>query len=369
MARVRDLWRNADGSHTPRHGHGKRWLAVWTEPGGREHTKAFSGKADAALHASVQETDASRGLYVSPAKQRTTVAGWCEQWLAGYGGRPSTRVKARGDLAKITAEFGQLPLAAVKPSHVKQWLARLAREGLSQSYIYGLHSRLSQVLGDAVHDGLLARSPCSRRTSTKQGPQRPYLATTAQVWALHDAMPERIRAAVLLGAFAGLRIAEACGLRTGDIDYIGRTIYVRQQYPALELKTDASHAALPVAGSMMLALSSHAERFPGQWVLTTGDGGQVGPWTLARAIRAHRAEAGLPEAFRFHDLRHYLASLLIASGADVKTVQARLRHASAKTTLDAYSHLWPDRDESTRAAIEAVFQAQTEQGRNRVKIV
>jgi integrase len=68
---------------------------------------------------------------------------------------------------------------------------------------------------------------------------------------------------------------------------------------------------------------------------------------------------GLPDGFRYHDLRHYLASLLIAEGADVKTVQARLRHASAKTTLDTYGHLWPDRDESTRAAIEAVFQART----------
>jgi integrase len=45
-----------------------------------------------------------------------------------------------------------------------------------------------------------------------------------------------------------------------------------------------------------------------------------------------REGKGLPEGFRYQDLRHYLASLLIASGADVKTVQARLRHASAKTT-------------------------------------
>jgi integrase len=54
-------------------------------------------------------------------------------------------------------------------------------------------------------------------------------------------------------------------------------------------------------------------------------------------------------------LRHYFASLLIASGADVKTVQARLRHASAVTTLDTYAHLWPDADESTRAAVGAVI--------------
>ncbi len=68
----------------------------------------------------------------------------------------------------------------------------------------------------------------------------------------------------------------------------------------------------------------------------------------------------LPAGFRFHDLRHYLASLLIASDADVKVVQARLRHASAKTTLDTYGHLWPDSDESTRAAIDAVLVARTE---------
>jgi len=63
----------------------------------------------------------------------------------------------------------------------------------------------------------------------------------------------------------------------------------------------------------------------------------------------------LPEGFRFHDLRHYYASLLINSGLDVKVVQARLRHASAKTTLDTYGHLWPDSDETTRAAISSVM--------------
>jgi integrase len=78
------------------------------------------------------------------------------------------------------------------------------------------------------------------------------------------------------------------------------------------------------------------------------------------AATASRAP-GLPAGFRYHDLRHYFAGLGIASGADVKTVQARLRLASAKTTLDAYGRIWPDRDESTRAAVDAVITARTEQ--------
>jgi hypothetical protein len=69
---------------------------------------------------------------------------------------------------------------------------------------------------------------------------------------------------------------------------------------------------------------------------------------LGREIRRARAHIdGLPAGYRFHDLRHYYASLLVASGADVKIVQHRVRHASDKTTLDPYGHLWPDTDEST----------------------
>jgi integrase len=83
-------------------------------------------------------------------------------------------------------------------------------------------------------------------------------------------------------------------------------------------------------------------------------------WVIEQAMRKVRGKIeGLPATFSFHDLRHYLASLLIASGADIKTVQARMRHASATTTLDTYGHLWPDADESTRSAIGGVIAERT----------
>jgi integrase len=44
----------------------------------------------------------------------------------------------------------------------------------------------------------------------------------------------------------------------------------------------------------------------------------------------------------------------MSDAVDVKVVQAGLRHASAKTTLDTYGHLWPDADESTRAVVAGV---------------
>jgi integrase len=334
-----------------------QWRARYRDDAGKEHARHFGRKLDGQRWLDEVTTAIGTGTYVSPKTARTTVTEWCETWLAGYATRRASTVRqAQVHVAQIVAEFGAMPLSAVRPSHVRSWTARLRAEPLEASYVYALHARLAQIMADAVHDGIIPRSPCSRRTSPGAGKQRPYLASTEQVWALHDAMPEYLRAAILLGAFAGLRVAEACGLRVADVDFMRGVISPAVQYPAEELKTEISKTSIPIPASLALELAAHLQQHPGETLLTSPRG-QLEPWRLERAIRTARGKVdGLPAGFRYHDLRHYLASLLIAKGADVKTVQARLRHASAKTTLDTYGHLWPDRDESTRATVDAVLQ-------------
>lgn len=113
---------------------------------------------------------------------------------------------------------------------------------------------------------------------------------------------------------------------------------------------------IPIPRDPALLLAASVQRYGTDMMLTNGKGQPCGPWVIKRAILDARDKIdGLPDGFSFHDLRHYLASLPIASGADIKTVQARMRHASASTTLDIYGHLWPDADESTRTAIGAVI--------------
>lgn len=368
MARVKDLWHVTAGgakTRTTRYGKGKRWLAIWMDPGGSEVSRAFGRRIDAERHGAAQETDMARGTYVSPKDARVTVGQWCDTWIAGYGMRPRTMKLARSHIVKIKAEFGTMPLASVRPSRVKAWTARLSAEGYEASYIHALHARLAQILADAVRDKLIPGSPCSRKTSPPMGKQRPYVLTTAQLWQLHAAMPPYLQIAILLGALAGLRTAEACGLRPGDVDLVAGVIEPHVQYPAEPLKTEISQSAVPVPLSLTTELLAHMARWPGATVLADEAGGQVGPWKLERAIKGARAKVpGLPAGFRFHDLRHYLASFLINSGADVKKVQARMRHGSAQTTLDTYGHLWPDADESTRSALEGVFLGRPEQERN-----
>ena len=171
------------------------------------------------------------GTHVAPRDAQLTVAQWCELWLDGYQvHRESTVAQARVHVRRIVAEFGAMPLSALRPSQVKAWLAELQHEH-EPSYVHALHSRLSQICSDAVHDGVLGRNPCSRRTAPPMGSPKLYLATTEQVWAIHDAMPEHLRVAVLLGAFAGLRIAEVSGLRVADVDFTRGVVHPKQQWP------------------------------------------------------------------------------------------------------------------------------------------
>lgn len=342
-----------------------KWRARFRDDSGKEHARHFARKVDAQAWLDQMTADLERGTYVDPKRVRTTVGEWCDQWIAAYAtNRDSTVRQARTHLAHIRAEFGPRRLSSVKPSDVRSWIVKLQGQGLSPSYIYALHGRLAQIYTDAIHDDLVAKSPCSRRTSPRSGEQKPYVATTEQIWALHDAMPEHLRPTIMLGAFAGLRTAEVCGLAVADVEYMRGIVSPRAQFPDQPLKTEASRTPVPIPRSLAMILSAHStvhasrsgHLFRNEWL------DQLSPRTLDRAFRDARAivvkSHSLPEAFRFHDCRHYYASLLISEGTDVKVVQARLRHKSAKTTLDVYGHLWPDTDDSTRAAIDGVIAAQ-----------
>lgn len=334
-----------------------KYRARYRASNGKEHARHFGRKVDAQRWLDGQTTSLVVGTHVDPKTARTTVQQWCDTWLEGYATRrPSTVRQAKVHVAQINKAFGSSRLMDVRPSQVKAWTAGMKAAGYADSTIYGTYRRLAQVMGDAAHDGLIPRSPCSRKTSPGQGSQRPYVATTEQVWALHDAMPEHMRSAVLLGAFVGLRISEVSALRVQDVDFMRGVVSPAIQWPEDELKSETSQTPVPIPQELALELSAAVARFGGSTVVANEVGERVGPWAIERAVRVARKQIeGLPAGFRFHDLRPYFASLLIASGADVKVVQRRLRHASAKTTLDTYGHMWPDADESARTAVGVVL--------------
>ena len=65
-------------------------------------------------------------------------------------------------------------------------------------------------------------------------------------------------------------------------------------------------------------------------------------------------EAGVG-GVRLHDLRHYVATRLLASGIDVRTVAGRLGHRNPATTLNVYAHFVPEADEEAASALSEVL--------------
>ncbi|MEV6163343.1 tyrosine-type recombinase/integrase [Streptomyces sp. NPDC052052] len=67
------------------------------------------------------------------------------------------------------------------------------------------------------------------------------------------------------------------------------------------------------------------------------------------------AKAGIAKGVGPHALRHHYASLLIKHGEPVRVVSERLGHTNAAMTLNIYTHLWPDSEERTRAAVDKAY--------------
>ena len=102
-------------------------------------------------------------------------------------------------------------------------------------------------------------------------------------------------------------------------------------------------------------LAANVRQYGGDTVVTNGIGRASSPWAIERAFPSSRSQVeGLPEGFRFHDLRHYLASLIIGKGCDVKVVQSRLRLRAREgraTGTQSADHA------TTRAKVKHVGQA------------
>jgi integrase len=148
------------------------------------------------------------------------------------------------------------------------------------------------------------------------------------------------------------------------LDMLRREVHVDRQLVGLDglwprfgpPKTSASVRTVPLPKVVVDSLAAHLAAYPAHdGLVFTLDGLPVTRQRLGHLWRPVAASAGLPARSGLHTLRHYYGSLLIRHGESVKTVQARLGHASAVETLDTYSHLWPDSEDRTREAVDSVL--------------
>ena len=111
-----------------------------------------------------------------------------------------------------------------------------------------------------------------------------------------------------------------------------------------------------LTGSVADDLIAHLKEYPprGGLVFPAPGGGHLNRHNFSNRVWYPALKlAGLDDPQpRVHDLRHTAVSLAIATGANVKQIQARAGHSSIKVTLDVYGHLLPGDDEAVADALD-----------------
>lgn len=247
------------------------------------------------------------------------------------GGRGSISAGA----GHVRTMWGSTPPGDVTPWEVEAWLAGLrvradshgaTRPASAETKIKALQV-LKEALDIAVTSGQLPANPLAGVTVRRRNPRDPRILTAAELGKLADAAGAWSPMIWLMGT-AGPRIGETVALDVGDID-------TRR----LRLRVHASKGGrardVPVPTSVIAMLD--LER-PASDPLFIGErGGRLRADNWRRRVFGPACVRAGMEGLVPHDLRHTAASLMVASGASVKDVQAALGHRSARMTLDVYA--------------------------------
>jgi integrase len=182
----------------------------------------------------------------------------------------------------------------------------------------------------------------------------------------------RDRALIGLSVFCGPRQGEALALRWFDLDLDAGLAHVQNQLAEedgyADPKTAAGVREVTLPPFIVRALREHwlatplPFRRPGAPVFpslngTPLDGRNVSQRVLRPALVRAGIVGGRRTRFRWHDMRHTAASLMIAEGAPVTWVANQLGHANPAITLRLYAHLFDKarHDATMNARMEASF--------------
>lgn len=340
------------------------YRARWREyPGGPQKTRQFARKTDAQRFLDGIQGDLARGIYIDPAGAKVLFREYAEKWRSLQMHRPSTARQAETYL-RIHAypTLGHRPLGSIPRSEIQAWVKGRSLV-LAPKTVEVLYRWVATIFKSAVGDRLIPASPCIGIKLPRIDRAQVVPLEVAEVERLVQAFYPKYRALIVFAAGTGLRISECCGLTVDRVDFLRKRVRVdRQLVDTIDgqpvwgpPKSAASNRTVPLSDSVVNTLSAHLERyghFRGGLVFTNKINRPLRRNGFSDVFRRAARDAGLPTSVTFHDLRHFYASLLIAQGCSIKTVQTCLGHQSAMETLNTYSHLWPDSDDQTRAAVD-----------------
>lgn len=269
--------------------------------------------------------------------------------------KPTTMENKRNIIeSKLLPYFSRLKVCDIDTLRVRKWQNELLSfrdntgKPYSQTYLKTCSNQLSAILNYAVKHYNLPSNPCHAAGSIGRSRAEEMNFWTKEQYETfaQSIQKSAVRLAFDILFYTGMRSGELLALTPGDI-LPDQKISVSKNYARIkgeELflvpKTPKSRRIITIPDFLYNEIQKYISSL-----------GEIGPEdrifyftksALEKEIIRGAEKCGLPR-IRVHDLRHSHASLLIDMGFDILDISERLGHESAKTTLDTYSHLYPDK--------------------------
>jgi integrase len=333
---------------------GKRYRVRYRKPDRSQTDKrGFKTKREAELFLASVTVSKATGDYIDPIHSRVTIGMLAQTWLAGKRTvtKPSTfrPLQSAWD-THVEERWATRSIAEIRPSEIQTWVSEIAADR-SASTVLRAYGVLAGILDMAVRDRRIPRNPA-------RGVDLPRKTGKRHVYLSHDQVHELARTStqptmVLLLAYTGLRWGEATGLRVRHVNTLRRRLHVEENAVlsggTVHVGTPKSHErrTVPYPAFLDEQLARLCEGKPAS-ALVFGDGQSHmklpdwrDGWFAGAVGRMMKADPTF-DRITPHDLRHTAASLAVSAGANVKSVQRMLGHASAAMTLDVYADLFDD---------------------------
>ncbi len=343
------------------------WQARYIDPSGTERARSFRRRVDAERFLVTVEADKLRGTWTDPRLGETTVSEWLPTWQASRVHlRTSTRVGAESMLRNhVLPYFGGRQLGSVTPTDVQGFVAHLEEKGLAASTIRQAYLLVAGLFSSALDSDLISRTPCRGIKLPPKSQTEMRFLNAEEVADVANAIDDQYHALVLTAAYTGCRFGELAGLRLRRLDLLRRRLTVVEalsdvqgQVSLAPPKTAAARRQVALPKFLSEELARHLAHWPSgsdEFVFTAPEGGPLRRTNFRRRAWLPAVRASVGEPFRFHDLRHTHAAMLIAQGEHPKVIQLRLGHSSIQVTLDTYGHLFEGLDEAAADRLDAAF--------------
>ena len=284
--------------------------------------------------ATARETQEGEALDPSDALARPVLA-YLDILRVERGCSPHTLSGYRRDLARLLSfarRSGAGDWGALDAEQMRSFAAAEHRRGLSPTSVQRLLSSCRGFFNHLLREGALAASPVTDLRAPRAPRKLPQVLDADEMNRLLDfpvLTPEDVRDRAMLELFysSGLRRAELCGLRWGDLQLEEGLVRV--------LGKGGRTRDVPVgrkAREALDALRSLGSAGASQPVFRGARGGPIGESLVARRIKAIAQRQGIDKRVHPHLFRHSCASHVLESSGDLRAVQELLGHADIATT-------------------------------------